>query len=129
VTSFTVHATRYTAAFGAGRVMNAQTVRSQLLGGIIWGIGMALAEATFVDGHFGRMVNTDLAEYHVPTCADVPEIGAFFVEERDELVNKVGAKGVGEIGTVGAAAAIANAVYHATGVRVRELPITPDKLL
>src|SRR5205085_4551551 len=124
-----VRVTRYTAAFGAGRVMNAQTARSQLLGGIIWGIGMALMERTVVDEQWGRIVNSDLAEYHAPTCADIPEINAFFVEERDERVNKVGAKGIGEIGTVGAAAAIANAVYHATGVRIRELPITPDKLL
>lgn len=124
-----VRVARYTAAFGAGRIMNAKTARSQLLGGIIWGIGMALMEETFVDGQFGRIVNSDLAEYHVPTNADVPDMDAFFVEEDDDRVNKVGAKGVGEIGTVGAAAAIANAVFHATGVRVRELPITPDKLL
>ncbi len=124
-----VRVTRYTAAFGAGRILNATTARSQLTGGIIWGIGMALMEGTFMDEHFGRMVNTDLAEYQVPVSADVPEIDAFFVEERDERVNRLGAKGIGEIGTIGAAAAVANAVYHATGVRVRELPITLDKLL
>ena len=123
--------TRYVAAFGAGRILNPQTARSQLIGGIIWGIGMALHEQTYFDTNLGRFMNHDLAEYHVPVNADIPladKIDAFFVEEQDAKVNRLGVKGIGEIGTIGASAAIANAVYHATGRRIRELPITPDKL-
>ncbi len=121
--------TRYVAAFGAGRILNPKTARSQLLGGVIWGIGMALHEQTHLDAHLGRLMNHDLSEYHIPVNADIPAIDAFFIEERDAQVNPLGVKGIGEIGTIGAAAAIANAVYHATGRRVRDLPITPDKLL
>ena len=121
--------TRYVAAFGAGRILNPKTARSQLLGGVVWGIGMALHEQTHLDMHLGRLMNHDLSEYHIPVNADIPAIDAFFVEEQDEQVNPLGVKGIGEIGTIGAAAAIANAVYHATGKRVRDLPITPDKLL
>ena len=126
-----VGVSRYTAAFAAGRIMNPKLARSQLLGGIVMGIGMALMEQTRVDPTTGRYVNDDLAEYHVPSHADItPNMDVFFVDENDdEQVNPIGVKGVGEIGTVGAAAAIANAVYHATGKRVRDLPITPDKLL
>ena len=90
---------------------------------------MALEEETFIDHKLGRYMNHDLAEYHVPVNADVGDIDVIFVEEHDEVVNPLGAKGVGEIGIVGVAAAIANAVYHATGKRVRDLPITLDKLL
>ena len=104
-------------------------VRSQLQGGIVWGIGMALQEESMMDPRFGRFVNTNLAEYHVPTNADTPAIDIAWVEEDDRHVSTIGAKGIGEIGITGAAAAIANAVYHATGKRVRDLPITPDKLL
>ena len=126
-----VRVSRYTAAFAAGRIMNPKLARSQLLGGIVMGIGMALTEATHVDPISGRYVNADLAEYHVPCHADItPNMDVFFVDETDdERVNPIGVKGVGEIGTIGCAAAIANAVFHATGKRVRELPITPDKLL
>lgn len=124
-----VRVTRYTAAFGAGRILNAKTARSQLIGGIVWGIGQALTEETHVDIRNGKIVNDDLAEYHVPVNADVPAIDAFFVEEEDPRVNPLGVKGIGEIGTIGAAAAIANAVFHATGKRIRDVPITPDKLL
>jgi len=121
--------TRYVGAFAAGRIVNPKTAHSQLIGGIIWGIGMALLEQSVVDPHLGRVVNSNLAEYLVPTNADIPLIDAFFIEEEDPNVNRIGTKGIGEIGTVGAAAAIANAVYHATGKRIRDLPITIDKLI
>ena len=127
-----VRVTRYVGAFGAGRILNPKTAHSQLLGGVVWGIGMALHEETHLDTVLGRPMNHDLAEYHIPVSADIPgspEMDLFFVDEDDALVNPLGVKGIGEIGTVGAAAAIANAVYHATGKRVRDLPITPDKLL
>jgi xanthine dehydrogenase YagR molybdenum-binding subunit len=99
------------------------------MGGVVWGIGMALEEESVVDQKLGRIMNHNLAEYHVPVNADVYDIEVIFVEEHDEIVNPLGCKGLGEIGIVGTAAAIANAVYHATGVRVRDLPITLDKLL
>jgi xanthine dehydrogenase YagR molybdenum-binding subunit len=95
---------------------------------VVWGIGMALHEETLVDHKLGRFMNADIAEYHVPVNADVGDIEVMFVEEPDDLVNPLGLKGVGEIGIVGVAAAIANAVYHATGKRVRDLPITLDKV-
>lgn len=120
---------RYVGTFGAGRIINTKTAHSQLIGGITWGIGMALQEHVIRDATTGRIINADLAEYHVPVHADIQNIDAFFVEEHDPHVNMLGVKGVGEIGTIGAAAAIANAVYHATGKRIRELPITLDKLL
>ncbi|MEH2213176.1 xanthine dehydrogenase family protein molybdopterin-binding subunit [Nostoc sp.] len=121
--------TRYVGAFAAGRIVNPKTAHSQLIGGIIWGIGMALMEQSIVDPHLGRIVNSNLAEYLIPVNADIPSIDAFFVEEEALHLNPIGTKGIGEIGTVGAAAAIANAVYHATGKRIRDLPITLDKLL
>lgn len=121
--------TRYVGAFAAGRVINPKTAHSQLIGGIIWGIGMALLEQSVIDPQLGRIVNSNLADYLVPTNADVPPIDAFFIEEEDPRVNLIGVKGIGEIGTIGSAAAIANAVYHATGKRIRDLPITIDKLL
>jgi xanthine dehydrogenase YagR molybdenum-binding subunit len=120
---------RIVAAYGAGKILNAKTARSQLQGGIVWGIGMALEEETLVDPGTGRYVNADLAEYHVPVNADVGSIDVTFIDEVDPYVNPIGVKGVGEIGITGVAAAIANAVYNATGVRVRELPITLDKVL
>jgi xanthine dehydrogenase YagR molybdenum-binding subunit len=125
----TVRVSRYVARFGAGRILNPQMAHSQLVGGIIWGIGMALMEHTVLDPQNGQIVNNDLAAYHLPVNADIPEIDADFVEENDSHINPLGAKGLGEIGTIGAAAAIANAVYHATGERIRALPITLDKLL
>ncbi len=124
-----VRVSRFVGAFGTGRIMNMKTARSQLIGGITWGISMALLEETITDQRYGRIVNPNLAEYHVPVNADIPAIEAYFVEENDPYVNPIGAKGVGEIGMVGAAAAVANAVYHATGKRIRDLPITPDKLI
>ncbi len=120
---------RMVACFGAGKILNAKTARSQLLGGMIWGIGMALEEHAMMDERLGRWVNNNLAEYHVPVNADAPRIEAMWVEENDDHINPIGAKGIGEIGITGAAAAIANAVFHATGKRVRDLPITLDKLL
>ena len=125
-----VRVTRYVGAFGAGRILNAKTAHSQLLGGVVWGIGMALHEETHLDTALGRIMNPDLSEYHIPVHADIPaDMDLFFVEEEDAHVNPLGVKGIGEIGTIGAAAAIANAVYHATGRRIRNLPITPDKLI
>ncbi len=106
-----------------------KTAHSQILGGVVWGIGMALHEETLIDQDFGRIMNANIAEYHVPVNADVHDIKVIFVDEPDALVNPLGIKGVGEIGIVGTAAAIANAVYHATGTRVRDLPITLDKLM
>jgi xanthine dehydrogenase YagR molybdenum-binding subunit len=99
------------------------------MGGVVWGIGMALTEQTEIDHRFGRIMNPNLAGYHVPVNANVGEIETIFVEEIDKIVNPIGAKGLGELGMVGIPAAIANAVYHATGKRIRDLPITPDKLL
>jgi xanthine dehydrogenase YagR molybdenum-binding subunit len=124
-----VRVTRWVAAFGAGKILNAKTARSQLIGGVVWGIGQALLEHTARDYRSGRVVTKDLADYHVPVNADVPFIDVVTVDEVDTQVNEVGAKGIGEVGIVGSAAAIANAVYHATGKRVRDLPITLDKLI
>ena len=102
---------------------------SQIMGSVVWGIGMALHEETLVDHNFGRIMNANIAEYHVPVNADVHDIKVIFVDEPDNIVNPLGIKGVGEIGIVGVAAAIANAIYHATGKRVRDLPITLDKII
>jgi xanthine dehydrogenase YagR molybdenum-binding subunit len=124
-----IHVSRVVSAVAAGRVVNPKTARSQVMGGIVWGIGMALEEESVVDQHFGRIMNHNLAEYHVPVHADVRDIDVVFVEEHDSIVNSLGIKGLGEIGLVGVAAAITNAVFHATGKRVRELPITLEKLL
>ena len=116
-------------ASAAGRIINPKTAENQLLGATVWGIGMALEEEGLVDHRSGRIMNDNLAEYHVAVHADVPDIDIIFVEEHDEIVSALGAKGVGELGIVGVAAAVANAVYNATGKRIRELPITLDKLL
>jgi xanthine dehydrogenase YagR molybdenum-binding subunit len=125
----TIRVARALGAYGVGRVLNPKTARSQMIGGITYGMGMALMEHTIADRRTGRYLNADLAEYHIPVHADVPPIEICFVDESDQHVDPIGAKGIGEIGMTGVAAAIANAVYHATGVRVRDLPITPDKLL
>ena len=124
-----VRTRRMLGAFGVGRVLNPRTAASQINGGITMGIGQALTEETVLDSRWGQWVNRDLGEYHVPVSADVPSIEALFVAETDTHVNVMGMKGIGEIGIVGVAAAIANAVYNATGVRVRDLPITLDKVL
>ena len=124
-----VHVTRVVSAIAGGRVLNPKTARSQILGGVVWGISMALKEESAMDQNLGRFMNHNLAEYHIPVNADIHDIDVIFVEEDDAIVNPLGAKGLGEIGIVGTAAAVANAIYHATGKRVRDLPITPDKLL
>ena len=125
-----VRVTRIVSAIDAGRIMNPRTARSQVYGAITWGLGLALMEDAVLDHRFGRVTNHDLANYHVPVNADIPtDIDVIFIDKPDTYLDPVGAKGLGEIGIVGFTAAIANAVYHATGKRVRELPITPDKLL
>jgi xanthine dehydrogenase YagR molybdenum-binding subunit len=112
--------------FAVGRIVNARTARSQLLGGMVMGVSMALHEHGVRDPRFGHVVNHDLAEYHVAANADIGDMEAVWIEEEDPHVNPMGTKGIGEIGIVGAAAAIANAAHHATGVRVRDLPLTTD---
>lgn len=124
-----VRVSRIVGSYGVGRLLNAKTGRSQLMGGIVWGMGMALFEESLFDTRYGRIVNNNLAEYHVPVNADVPDIDILVLDEADSHINPLGAKGIGEIGITGVPAAIANAVYHATGRRVRELPITLDKLI
>ncbi|MGW1759657.1 xanthine dehydrogenase family protein molybdopterin-binding subunit [Streptomyces mirabilis] len=124
-----VRVRRMTGVFAPGRVLNARTARSQAMGGMLWGLGHALLESTLVDAREGRWANTGLGEYLVPVNADAPDIDIEFVDVQDKVVNPLGVKGIGEIGTVGAAAAIANAVFHATGRRVRELPIRIEHLL
>ena len=124
-----VKVSRVVGAFDVGRILNQKTARSQIYGGIIFGIGMALMEETLLDPHSGRVIIHNLADYHVPVQADIPQIEAIFVEKPDYHLNPLGVRGIGEISTTGIPAAIANAVYHATGKRVRDLPITPDKLL
>jgi xanthine dehydrogenase YagR molybdenum-binding subunit len=123
-----IRVTRVVSAVAAGRILNLKTARSQIMGGVVWGIGMALHEETLIDHKFGRVMNANIAEYHVPVHADIHDIQVIFVEEPDPTINRLGIKGLGEIGIVGVAAAVANAVYHATGKRVRDLPITLDKL-
>jgi xanthine dehydrogenase YagR molybdenum-binding subunit len=110
-------------------MINPKTARSQLLGGMTMGLSMALHEDGVLDPRFGHVVNHDFAEYHIPANADVGSIEVAWLDEHDPYVNPMGAKGIGELGIVGTAAAVANAVYHATGMRVRDLPITLDKLL
>lgn len=124
-----VQVRRVVSAIAGGRIVNPKTARSQIVGAVVWGIGMALQEESHVDHKLGRFMNHHLSEYHFPVSADIHDIDVIFVEEEDQIVNPLGVKGLGEIGIVGVAAAIANAVYHATGRRVRELPITLDKLL
>ncbi|HKS28133.1 MAG TPA: xanthine dehydrogenase family protein molybdopterin-binding subunit [Pyrinomonadaceae bacterium] len=124
-----VRVTRAIEVTACGKIINPKASHSQEIGGVVWGIGMALQEATEIDHRFGRIMNPNLQHYHVPVNADVYEIETIFVEEDDTVVNPLGVKGMGELGMVGIPAAIANAVFHATGKRIRELPITPDKLL
>jgi xanthine dehydrogenase YagR molybdenum-binding subunit len=124
-----IRVTRIVSAIAAGRILNPKTARSQIIGGVVWGVGMALHEETMTDHNFGRVMNRSLAEYHLPVNADIQDIDVIFVDELDDKVSPIGVKGLGEIGIVGTAAAIANAVHHATGKRIRSLPITIDKLL
>jgi xanthine dehydrogenase YagR molybdenum-binding subunit len=115
--------------FTAGRILNAKTARSQAIGGMTFGIGAALEEGMTLDPRFGYFVNRDLAEYLVPVHADVPAVEAFFLPELDTKSNPLKSKGIGELGICGAGAAIANAVYNACGTRIRDYPITLDKIL
>lgn len=124
-----VRVTRVVSAIAAGRIVNPLTARSQIIGGVVWGIGQALHEETLADHRLGRFMNHNLSEYHVPTNADIGQIDVIFVDEDDRIVSRMGAKGVGEIGIVGVAAAISNAIFHATGRRLRSLPMTPDKVM
>jgi len=124
-----VRVTRVVDAIAAGKIINPKTARSQILGGVVFGISMALHEESMQDHNLGRFMNHNLAEYHIPVNADIQNIDVLFVDEHDDLTSPIGVKGLGEIGVVGTAAAIANAVFHATGKRIRELPITIDKVL
>jgi xanthine dehydrogenase YagR molybdenum-binding subunit len=124
-----VRVTRALGAFDVGTVLNPKTARSQAIGGMVMGFGMALLERTAIHPQFGHVVSPNLAGYLVPVHADVPAMDAFFVDVQDPYVNSLGAKGVGELGITGAAAAVANAVYHATGKRVRDLPIIVERLV
>jgi xanthine dehydrogenase YagR molybdenum-binding subunit len=124
-----VRVPRLLGVFAVGRVIDETLARSQLIGGMTMGLGMGLMEETVMDEEAGSFLNHDLAQYHIPACADVQDIDAAWIGEEDAHLNPMGAKGIGEIGIVGTAAAVANAVYHATGRRIRELPITPAKLL
>jgi xanthine dehydrogenase YagR molybdenum-binding subunit len=124
-----IRVSRMVGAFDAGRVLNAKTAHSQLIGGMVFGLGMALLEETVMDPSSGRIVNANLSDYLLPVHADVPKIDAILLEGDDRIFNPVGAKGIGELPMVGVAAAVANAVYHATGVRVRDLPIRLEDVL
>ena len=120
---------RFLAVTGAGKILNPKTARSQIIGGCVWGIGMALTEESVLDPRFGNFVTRSLAEYHVPSNLDIGKVDTIFIDEKDTKPNKLGVKGIGEVGIVGVAGAVANAIFNATGKRVRNLPITPDKLL
>jgi xanthine dehydrogenase YagR molybdenum-binding subunit len=120
---------RIVAVYSAGRIINPKTARSQMIGGLTWGIGQALLEHSAMDHHLGRFLSKNLAGYLIPVNADVPHIDASFVEEHDPVANPLGARGIGELGAIGIGAAIANAVFHATGVRIRELPVRPEVLM
>ena len=124
-----VRVTRLVGAFAAGRVINPRLVQSQYRGGMIWGVSFALHEGAVTDGRTGRIMNANLAEYHVPVNADVPSLDAILVDEHDPHVNPLGVKGVGEIAITGTVGAVANAVWHATGVRVRRFPIPLEALM
>jgi xanthine dehydrogenase YagR molybdenum-binding subunit len=120
---------RCVGAFAGGRIVNTKTAHSQYIGGIVYGLGMALTEATEIDPNTGRVANANIAEYLVPVHADVPDITVLQIPEKDSVFNPLGIKGIGELPMVGIAPAVANAVYHATGKRIRDLPIRPDRLI
>ncbi len=125
----TINVTRALTAVAAGKIINPKTARSQVLGGMIWGISKALREETILDGKLGKYMNSNLAEYHIPVHADIHELDVIFADEKDDIINELGIKGVGEIGIVAMPAAIANAIFHATGKRIYKLPIHFDELL
>jgi xanthine dehydrogenase YagR molybdenum-binding subunit len=124
-----IRVSRMVGAFAAGRVINPRLVRSQIYGGMIWGVSFALHEQAVVDRRSGRTLNANLADYHIPVNADLPSLEALMIEEHDPHVNALGIKGVGEIGITGSAGAVANAVWHATGIRVRHFPIGIEDLV
>lgn len=124
-----VRVTRFVSATGAGRILNPKTAESQMHGGAIWGIGQALTEESEIDPRWGNFVTRTLADYHIPSNLDIGDMEVIFIPEEDRYVNGLGVKGIGEVGIVGVAAAVANAIFNATGKRVRDLPITPDKLV
>lgn len=124
-----VRVRRVVTSIDAGKIMNHKTAHSQVIGAITWGIGIALMEQGMVDHRSGRYINNNLADYHVPVHTDFPEVDIHFIDAPDPLIDPMGAKGLGEVGLIGLTAGIANAVYHATGRRIRELPITADKLI
>jgi len=117
------------ATVDAGKIVNHKTAASQMIGGAVGGIGMAMTEEAVIDDRYGRYINGNFADYHVPVQADIPQIEAIFIDKPDPIINPVGTKGIGEISLIGVAAAVTNAVFNATGIRIRELPVTPDKLL
>lgn len=125
----TVHIDKVVGVMDVGTIMNMKTAKNQIMGGMVFGIGMALMEETQYDPNRGRVVTHDLANYLVPVNADMPEFEVEFINKPDTIISPIGARGIGEIGITGITAAIANAIYNATGKRVRELPITPDKLI
>jgi xanthine dehydrogenase YagR molybdenum-binding subunit len=124
-----VRVRRMLGVFAAGRILNAKTARSQAIGGMTWGIGAALTEENHIDTRYGSFVNQDLASYHVAVNADVGEMDVVFLKEDDPHGSPLGSKGIGELGICGAGAAVMNAIYNATGARIRDFPATPDKLL
>ncbi len=124
-----VKVSRFLAVTGAGKILNPKTARSQIIGGNVWGIGMALTEESVIDPRYGHFATRSFADYHVPSNLDIGALDAIFINENDPRPNKMGVKGIGEVGIVGVAAAIANAIFNATGKRIRNLPITPDKLI
>jgi xanthine dehydrogenase YagR molybdenum-binding subunit len=125
----TIRVKRFVSVHDAGRIMNEKTARSQIIGGVIYGIGAALMEETLYDKRWANPVTRTLADYHVPVNLDIPSIDVYFIGKPDPHISPIGARGIGEIGITGVSAAIANAVFNATGKRLRGLPLTPDKLL
>ncbi len=124
-----VRVQRFVSATGAGRILNPKTSHSQMIGGVIWGIGQALHEESVLDPRWGNFVTRSYADYHIPANLDIGEIRSLFINEEDKFVNKLGVKGIGEVGIVGVAGAVVNAIFNATGKRIRELPVTPVKLI
>jgi len=124
-----IRVTRIVGAFAAGRIMSPRTARSQLMGGMIWGISSALHEETEIDIRRAKDVNDNLADYLIPVNADIEQVDVILMSEEDNELNPAGVKGLGELGNVGTAAAISNAVYHATGTRIRQLPVRIEKIL